>query len=313
MTGDAPVIGVTPKKVKSVSTSSHSELDHESGRPAPATPTKASKPKSRSKTNRSSSVTRQSKRKGRSEVTPAQSLSETNFAKTFKKIDATAEGLIAEAVKASKNDRRAAARIVVEGVRLFVASESATNEWAELTQREFTARKIKVNLGENYAFRVVANLIFRGVHKNKNATDLADSEISKGQIARYAQAMAWAYAKHKSGSDLKRLADAIVKLGGVRKVADLWSNAQRSLEEKAASTADAKLPSEVSEVPEQTELPVGRPERAGLSLPIIGVAKLKKAITSPMVCVTYPDGKVYRAPLSPEKMTSWVAKWERGQ
>lgn len=241
------------------------------------------------------------------------SLAQTNFARIFKQIDTTTKGLIEEAVNASRTERRAAAQIVVEGVRLFEASESATDEWADLIQRELTERGIKVNEGENKLFRMVANLLFRGLTKSKDDADLADSTISRGQITRYAQAMAWAYKTYKSGTDLMAVADKIIVLGGIRKVADLWSHSQRSHEEKSASTADAELPSEIGEGPEPIELPPAGLNRPRTSLPVIGVAKLEEAIETAVVCVIYPDGKLFRAPLAPETMTAMVSQWEASQ
>ena len=241
-----------------------------------------------------------------------QKLSETNFMRTFRKIDTTAKSMIAEATKASGNVRRASAQIVVEGVRLLKASESAPNDWQSLIKRELTDCGIKINRGEIYECRVVANLLFRGITKVKNDADLADSKISRGQITRYAQAMAWSYEKHQAGTALKLLADEIVALGGVRSVADSWAKAQRFRKEKARSTADAELPSE-SDEGGVTDLPTARPALARVSLPIIGTAKLKEAIPLPLVCLIYPDGKVRRAPLTAETMTAMVAQWEVSQ
>lgn len=246
-------------------------------------------------------------------VPTVESLAQPNFSKVFEQIDETAKGLIAEAVMASGNERRAAARIVVEGVRLFEASESATDEWADLIQRELTDRGIKVNEGENKLFRMIANLLFRGFTKSKDDADLADSMISRGQITRYAQAMAWAHKAYKTGTDLVDLADKIIVLGGIRKVADLWSYSQRSNEVKSTSAIDAELASEVCEDPEPVEVASAPPDLPKLSLPMIGRGKLEEVIVTPLVCVIYPDGKLFRAPLSPETMTAMVAQWVSSQ
>ena len=262
-----------------------------------------------------------------------ESLSETNFSKAFKQIDTKASALIEEAKKASSHERRAIAQIVVEGVRLFEASEAASEEWDDLIKRELTDRGIKVNRGDNYPFRLIATLIFRGVTKIDDDADLADSAISRGQISRYGQAMAWAYGKYKSGLDLKVLADEIIKLGGMRKVADLWSKRLNAEETTSATeeeqpsgdeaeNASTDVPSAASEPtdvqPSETE-EANRPQavvqsaKRGSPLPIMGVATLEQDVAIPVICVVYPGGKVFRAPLAPEAMATLVAQWEVGQ
>ena len=286
-----------------------SAIDQEPDRPNAPPCAKATKLKSRSTVDQSASTTRQAPKQLRTRAKALKSLSETTFAKTFTQIDGTAKGLIADAIKCSGNIRRAAARIVIEGVRLFEASKSAPNEWANLINRELTDRGIKVNRGANFEFRVVANLLFRDLTKSKNDASLMDSKISPGQMTRYAQAMAWVYTKRKPGIDLSTHADDIIKLGGVRKAADLWSSAQQSLKERVVSTAGI-LPQDVRDGLESIAMPAERRTPDSISLPIVGIAKLEKAITTPMACLIYPDGLVCLAPLGPEAMSSTVTEWE---
>lgn len=231
--------------------------------------------------------------------TSSKSLSGTNFERIFRKIDTTATNLIAEATKASGNVRRACARIVVEGVRLLKASESATDDWDDLIKRELTDCGIKTNHGENFAFRLIANLIFRRVTKVKDDADLADSMISRGQITRYAQAMAWSYEKHKAGTDLGRLADEIVSLGGVRKVADQWAKATLHNSQTADDvTGSERTPDGDRDHPTATAVPK--------SCDLLGTMQPKGPLPSqPILAALYPDGSVYRLDL-PEKQIAAI-------
>jgi hypothetical protein len=237
-------------------------------------------------------------------------LSGTSFVKVFERIDSTAKNLIAEATKASGHVRRAAAQIVVEGVRLFRASEAATDDWQAVIKRELTDCGIKINQGDNLPFRQVANLLFRGVTKVKDDADLADAMISRGQITRYAQAMAWAYQRHKAGTDLGLLSDEIVALGGVRKVADCWAEGQRHATEEDENTLnpisithDEPHALTSDRVAVQAPQPFPAPSRHCQLLDTMQVPE--SLLTKPILAALYPGGSVYQLDL-PEKQIAAI-------
>jgi hypothetical protein len=248
-------------------------------------------------------------------ATDAGSLAEPNFEASLGEADAAVRGFIEQATRASSDERRACALIVVEGVRLYMASESMPN-WLELALNELGQKDIKLNKGDNLQFRVVANLLFRAVTKVRDDSEWADSQIGNSQISRYAQAMAWAYDKAKMGVALEAVAEEIVALGGIRKVADLRVNAQGNLRQTTNAIESISADTEIEEglTPEDstTENHFQHDENLGTNsrLRLIGKVALEQPLDAPMICVIYPDGRLAEAPLPAAAMASMVAQWE---
>jgi len=71
-------------------------------------------------------------------------------------------------VRPSGRSGGACALIVVEGVRLYIASESMA-DWISQAEQELREKGIKVNKVGAFQFRIVAYLLFRSVLKVRDA------------------------------------------------------------------------------------------------------------------------------------------------
>lgn len=254
-----------------------------------------------------------------------ESVAQPNFATLLSGTDTAVRGLIGKATNASTDERRACAQIAVEGVRLYLASESIP-DWAELAQHALAKNDIKVNKGDNFHFRLVANLLFRGITKVRDDAEWTDSKIGHTQISRYGQAMAWTYATVKAGTDIETVADQIVALGGVRKVADLWSGSQSPQRESAAASDTTSVaeerPSNLNS-PQAGDSLIADDQPALVAsvaalathsgLRFIGKVTLDQPLDTPTVCIIYPDGRLAKAPLPAASMAAMVSQWEAGQ
>jgi hypothetical protein len=129
--------------------------------------------------------------------------------------------------------------------------------------------------------------------------------------------MAWAYDRAKMGAALDAVAEEIVALGGIRKVADLRVNAQRNSRQTPTNAIESiSVDTDIEEglTPEDTstEDHFQHDENLGTNsrLRLIGKVALERPLDAPMICVIYPDGRLAEAPLPAAAMASMVAQWE---